>query len=252
MGTNDITKPAVLVVAGTDSSGGAGLIRDIQTLNELNVDALCAVTAVTAQTHIQMMGIQHIVPHVIQQQIVAAFASRVPAVVKIGMLGTADTVNAVITSIPVSINVPIVLDPVLLSSSGSVLLNAAGVEILQQHLLPRTTLITPNIPELAALLHESIADDEVTLIAQAQRLLGSGVTAVLVKGGHNIGSESVDLLITQNSPPLRLAAPRVAARMRGTGCTLASAIAANLAHGVSIVDACKQAKHFVLQKLQEL
>ncbi len=243
-------RPAVLVIAGSDSSGGAGVIRDVQTLTEFQVDACCAITAVTAQTHTQVTDIQHIAPHIVQQQIVAAFASRAIAAVKIGMLGTADTVNAVATGIPENVHIPIVLDPVLLSSSGGVLLDAQGVAALCQTLLPRATLVTPNIPELAALCNESTATDEDTLIAQARRLLALGAAAVLVKGGHGAGSESVDLLVTRHSPPLRLTATRVAARMRGTGCVLASAIAANLALGVSIADASELSKHFVLQQLR--
>lgn len=240
---------AVLVIAGSDSSGGAGLLRDLRTLNDFSVDALAALTAVTAQSDTQVTAIQHLPAFIIQQQIAAAFATRPISAIKIGMLGTRATVEAVLASLPSRNRVPIVLDPVLMSSSGSVLLDEPGMVVLRNQLLSRVTLVTPNIPEAAALLQTSIAANEDSVIAQAVHILRMGPQAVLIKGGHANGNEASDLLVTESTPPLRLTAARMNARMRGTGCALASAIAALLGQGASLAEACQRAKLYVLDQL---
>lgn len=240
---------AVLVIAGSDSSGGAGLMRDLGTLAHFNVAATCAVTAVTAQSNTQLTATHHIPPHMVRQQIDAALATRKIGAIKIGMLGTRATVEAVVASLPSRDNIPIVLDPVLLSSSGGVLLDADGVTAMREQLLPRVTLITPNIPEAATLLREPVAVAEIEMSGQAERILRLGPQAVLVKGGHANGDEAVDLLITATDPLLRMTAARVSASMRGTGCALASAIAAALALGLPLAEACRRAKHYVVEQL---
>lgn len=239
--------PAVLVIAGSDSSGGAGLVRDVRTLADFNIAALCAITTVTAQSHTEVIGVHHIASLGIQQQIAAAFATHRIDAIKIGMLGTSATVTAVTGSLA-NLDIPIVLDPVLVASSGGTLLDAAGVTALVQ-LLPLITLLTPNLPEAAALLSTTIAATEVAMVEQAHRLLQLGPQAVLIKGGHAAGDYALDVLVTKNQPPLRLNTPRVDATMRGTGCALASAIAGLLALGTSMPEACRGAKHYVLQKL---
>jgi hydroxymethylpyrimidine/phosphomethylpyrimidine kinase len=242
-------RPAVLVIAGSDSSGGAGLMRDLRTLTDFNVAALCAVTAVTAQSNTQLTATHHIPPHVVRQQIEAAVATRKIGAIKIGMLGTRATVEAVIASLPSRNTIPIVLDPVLLSSSGGVLLDDDGVTAMREQLLPRVTLVTPNIPEAATLLHEPAAVTEIDMSGQAERILHLGPQAVLVKGGHASGDVALDLLLTTTDPLLRLTAARVSTSMRGTGCALASAIAAALALGLPLAEACRRAKHYVVEQL---
>ena len=236
---------AVLVIAGSDSSGGAGVTRDIRVLTECGVNALCAITAVTAQTDARTGSIHHVPSALIKEQIAAAFATRTIHAIKIGMLGTASTVEAVASSLPESIP-PMVIDPVLVASSGGVLLDSDGVEAMRQLLLPRTTLFTPNIPEAAALLNEPSADDVTTMIEQAQRLLRMGPRAVLLKGGHADGLEAIDVLVWGDGDSLILASPRSTLRRRGTGCAFASAAAAAFARGASISDAGRAAKRYIV------
>lgn len=236
---------AVLVIAGSDSSGGAGIARDIRVLTQSGVDALCVVTAVTAQTNARTGGIHHVPAALIKEQIAAAFATRSIDAIKIGMLGTAATVEAVAASLPESMP-PMVIDPVLVASSGGILLDNAGIEAMRQHLLPRTTLFTPNIPEAARLLNEPAADDVTTMIEQAQRLLRMGPRGVLLKGGHADSTEAIDVLVWDEGDSLILASPRSILRRRGTGCAFASAAAAALARGATINDACRAAKRYIV------
>jgi hydroxymethylpyrimidine/phosphomethylpyrimidine kinase len=242
-------RPAVLVIAATDSSGGAGVTRDVRVLADFSTDALCVVTAVTAQSDLRVSAVHHISPKLIRAQIAAAFATRRVAAIKIGALGTRATVEAVVRGISQSVTIPIVLDPVLVSSSGGVLLDASGREAMLKHLFPRATLVTPNVPEAAALLDQEIATSDRVLIEQAQRLLALGPQAVLLKGGHRDGEEAVDLLVSGKHCLQRIASERLRATSRGTGCALASAIAAGLASGLSLFEACQQAKRHVLEML---
>lgn len=235
----------MLVIAGTDSSGGAGLTRDMKVLSHFDLDVLYAITAVTAQSDARVTNVHHVPPQAIRAQIRAALDTRPVAAIKIGMLGTCATVEAVVESLPRGTAIPIVLDPVLVASSGGVLLDPKGRTVMCKRLFPRATIVTPNVPEAALLLREDPEIGEEGLIVQAQRLLALGPQAVLLKGGHASGEEAVDLLISEGVVQ-RITSPRVHAIHRGTGCALASAIAAGLAYGVTLLDACQQAKHYVL------
>jgi hydroxymethylpyrimidine/phosphomethylpyrimidine kinase len=241
---------AVLVIGGTDSSGGAGLARDLRTLAELGTRAVCAVTAVTAQSDTVVSAV-HVVPaELVRSQIAAALGTCAVGAIKIGMLATAATVTAVADSLPPRSRVPLVLDPVLAATSGAALLDAAGRAALRELLLVRTTLLTPNIPEAAALLAELPAQDEAGLVSQGRALLALGPAAVLLKGGHGAGLEATDVLLTPDEPPRRLSAPRLATTQRGTGCSLATAIAAALAAGLDVAAACARGKQHVTQRLR--
>ena len=242
---------AVLVIAGSDSSGGAGLVRDVRTLTRLGSHALCAVTAVTAQSDSEVRAVHPMPPDLVRAQIAAAFATRRVGAIKIGMLGTGAVALAVAASLPPREQVPMVLDPVLLSSSGGVLLDDAGRTALREELLPRATLVTPNVAELASLLGVAAAATEAELIEQGRALLELGPRSVLVKGGHGGGREAVDLLLLEREPLRRLRAPRSARTLRGTGCALASAIAAGLAAGSSLEDACARAKQHLVELFQQ-
>jgi hydroxymethylpyrimidine/phosphomethylpyrimidine kinase len=242
-------RPTVLLIAATDSSGGAGITRDVQVLTDFSVDALCVITAVTAQSDSRVTAVHNIPSEVIRAQVAAAFETRQVDAIKIGMLGTRATVEAVAGSLPRSVSIPIVLDPVLVSSSGGALLDAGGRDSMRTYLFPRAALVTPNVPEVADLLDADIATSEHLLIEQAQSLLALGPQAVLVKGGHMSGEQAVDLLVSRNHGLQRLSAPRLPGTKRGTGCALASAIAAGLASDMSLFDACGQAKRYVLQML---
>ena len=242
-------RPAVLVIAGSDSSGGAGLTRDVQVLTHFGVDALCAVTAVTAQSNSGVRAVHPVPAESIRAQIEMALATAPIGAVKIGMLGRREAVEIVAQSLPSRARVPIVLDPVLASSSGAVLLDDAGQDAMLRQLFPRVTLVTPNVPEAAVLLHEAVAGSESAVTKQARRLFALGPQAVLIKGGHAGGSQSVDVLVTAQDSVERLNAQRLDASARGTGCAMASAIAAGLASGLSLPAACVQAKQHVLDLL---
>lgn len=242
-------RPAVLVIAGSDSSGGAGLVRDLRALADFDVEAVCAITAVTAQTHGHVVSVHHVPPEVVRTQIRAALESALVRAVKIGMLGTAATVSAVADCLPRAGSLPVVLDPVLLSSSGGVLLDEAGRAEMRARLFPLATVLTPNIPEAASLCGAAPAASGEALLEQARALLAMGAQAVLLKGGHATGAEAADLLLTAKGEPRWLSSPRINARCRGTGCALGSAIAAGLAGGASVEEACRRGKEYVRSML---
>ncbi|HET7757463.1 MAG TPA: hydroxymethylpyrimidine/phosphomethylpyrimidine kinase [Steroidobacteraceae bacterium] len=241
---------AVLVIAGTDSSGGAGLTRDVATLAHFGVEARCVVTAVTAQSGTGV-ALAHVLPaQAVRAQLSTALAPGGVGAIKIGMLGTAATVEAVAAGLPGAPAIPMVLDPVLAASSGGELLDAGGRRALLALLLPRATLLTPNIPEAAALLGTGPARSQDEQAAQARALCALGAAAVLLKGGHAQGTAAVDCLATRAGDVHILSAPRSAARRRGTGCTLASGVAAGLAAGLPLLAACERAKRHVTALLQ--
>lgn len=241
----------VLVIAGSDSSGGAGLTRDVQTLEAFGAEALAAVTAVTAQSDRRVLAIHPVPPAILRAQIAGAFESRIPDAIKIGMLVNRETVEAVAGALDEALGrrgvpiVPIVIDPVLVSSSGGVLLDAEGTRALTNRLLPLAALLTPNVQEAAALLGVSAAQDGTDLDDQAERLLDLGPNAVLLKGGHSSELESIDRLARRGQALRRITTPRLQASRRGTGCALASAIAAQLGAGVALEEACRKAQAYV-------
>lgn len=240
---------AVLVIAGVDSSGGAGLTRDVQAIRECGGVALCAVTAVTAQTDAELRAVLPVPARLVRAQILAALETRRIGAVKIGMLATRATVATVLASLT-GARLPVVLDPVLASSSGGRLIDAAGERLLRRALLPRAALLTPNIPEAAALLEAQPARTDAELLEQARALCRLGPAAVLLKGGHGSGRQAIDLLVTARGSVHRLSAPRLQRLQRGTGCALAAAIAAGLAEKLSLRAACEQAKRYVSELLQ--
>lgn len=246
-----MTRPAVLVIAGSDSSAGAGIAQDLRTLADLGVEGLCAVTAVTAQSNARVEGIHPVPADFVRLQIEAACRTRLPDAVKVGMLGGRAVAEAVAAALVLHPQIPVVVDPVLVASSGGALLDSEGRTALIERLLPRASLVTPNVPEAAALLGEPLAFDEATLIAQARRIVSLGARAVLLKGGHAGGGEAVDWLVSSDRPLERLTAPRLQATRRGTGCALASAIAAELARGRPLAEACREAKQYVFARLRE-
>jgi hydroxymethylpyrimidine/phosphomethylpyrimidine kinase len=236
---------AVLVIAGADSSGGAGISRDLHTLTRLNVRALCAVTAVTAQSDNRLIAV-HVVPaQLVRAQIEAAFITCDIGAIKIGMLADAVTVRAVAESVGARAPLPVVLDPVLRASAGGELLDAAGLVALRELLLPRVTLVTPNVAEAALLTGACLARTQQELERQGQRLLAYGAHAVLLKGGHAAGAHATDVLLQPQCAPQRFSTPRYEVTQRGTGCALASAIAAALAQGADLAQACARGKHYM-------
>ena len=247
-------RPAVLVIAGSDSSGGAGLARDVRTLETMGADALCAVTAVTAQTDAEVLGVYPVPPDQLRAQIAAALATRPIHAIKIGMLAGRAALEEVAEALRAVPGVPVVLDPVLRASSGGVLLDDPGFEALRTRLFPRVTVLTPNIPEAAALCGEPAPRDDPgreRLVEWAAELLAQGPGAVLLKGGHARGTTVVDLLARRGVDAVWFTGPRLAATRRGTGCALASAIAASLAAGADLEDACRRGREHVRALLEE-
>jgi hydroxymethylpyrimidine/phosphomethylpyrimidine kinase len=239
------TAPRLLVIAGSDSSGGAGVVRDIETATAFGVKCSLAITAVTAQTHDEVRAVEPMPAGLVDSQIRAALAANDIIAVKIGMLANAEIVDAVANSLAGVGNIPIVLDPVLVSSSGRRLLEPDAERLLVDRLLPLTALVTPNLPELQAItstIGRHVSEDVGDM---AELLLAKGVAAVLVKGGHADGSQAVDTLLRPPLPPRTYASPRYPATLRGTGCMLASAIAAGLACGEELETAIERAKAFL-------
>jgi hydroxymethylpyrimidine/phosphomethylpyrimidine kinase len=222
----------------------------MQALVDHGVNAAVAITAVTAQTDERVISIAYLSGESVREQIQSALRSREIAAIKIGMLGRGEIVRAVIESLPSRDATPIVLDPVLVASSGRCLLDDEGCAMMRSELCARVTLLTPNLPEAASLLNELVAENEPAMGDQAQRLLAWGSKAILLKGGHASAAESTDVLVTKDGTTLNLSAPRIAAKMRGTGCMLSSAIAAGLAKGMTLADACSLAKHYVTRQFQ--
>ena len=239
--------PHVLVVAGTDSSGGAGIARDVETLSVFGVRACLAVTAVTVQTDQGVGAIENMPAQLVESQMRAALAGGHVRAIKLGMLASPETALAVCRVLGAFPHLPVIADPVLMSSSGRRLVTGDAVSVYEL-LYPLTTLLTPNILELAALTGCDDAVNESQATGQARQLISRGARAVLVKGGHARGREAVDLLV-ERSGVSRYAAPRRDAAMRGTGCMLASATAAGLAAGRDLAASVSQAKAFVLRQL---
>jgi hydroxymethylpyrimidine/phosphomethylpyrimidine kinase len=233
-----------VTIAGSDSSGGAGIQADLKTFSALGVYGASVITALTAQNTKGVTAIHDVPPDFIAAQIDAVFSDLHPGAVKIGMLGNAAAIDAVATGIERHHAQNIVLDPVMIATSGDKLLRDDAVDALRK-LIARARLLTPNLPEAAALLDAPVARDENEMRAQAEKLLALGAGAVLIKGGHGSGPESADLLL-EGATWTRFAAPRIDTKnTHGTGCTLSSAIAAGLAKKLLLVDAVSDAKAYL-------
>ena len=234
-----------LTIAGSDSSGGAGIQADLKAFSALGVYGASVITALTAQNTQGVQGVHDVPPGFIAQQIDSVFTDLAVGAVKIGMLSKAATIEAVAAGLDRHGAQKVVLDPVMVATSGDRLLAPAAIEALRSELLPRALLLTPNLPEAAALLDEPMAEDETAMKEQAARLLALGPRAVLVKGGHAEGAESVDIL-ADASGIRRYAARRTATgNTHGTGCTLSSAVAACLSLGLDLNAAVAEAKAYV-------
>ena len=236
-------KRCVLAIAGSDSSGGAGIQADLRTIAAHGLHGLSVITAVTAQNSGAVASVHHVPPRQILAQLNAVFADFDIAAVKIGMLGSVAAVDTVADYLRQAGARHIVLDPVLVASSGTALLPARGLARLRARLIPLTELLTPNLPEAEALLGRQLRSDDDMRAAGAD-LLALGARAVLLKGGHQRGRVVCDYLFAGKSTTVFSHARR-AGSVRGTGCTLASAIAANLADGLEVVPAVQSAKRYL-------
>lgn len=235
----------VLIVAGSDPTGAAGLQADVKTVTALGGYACAALTAVTVQTGARVTRVEALPPDLVRAQIEAALSDIGADAVKIGMLANAGIVAAVADALePVAPRMPVVLDPVLAATSGGGLLDADALDILRKRLFPLVAVLTPNLPEAARLTGLSVETmTDRTAAGQALRAFGS--TAVLVKGGHGTEDRVTDLLVTEDES-IPFESTRLPGRdTRGTGCALASGIAAGLAEGLSLREAVARARAYV-------
>jgi hydroxymethylpyrimidine/phosphomethylpyrimidine kinase len=240
-----VTIPIALTIAGSDSSGGAGIQADLKTFAALGVYGASVITALTAQNTRGVSGIHPVPSAFVTAQIDAVFGDLEVKAVKIGMVAQLEIIDAIAAALARWPAAPVVLDPVMVATSGDRLLSADAVAGLRTKLIPRAALITPNLPEAAALLGEPVASGEAAIADQGKRLLALGCPAVLIKGGHGQGAESIDYLVTANGT-IALPAPRLSTEnTHGTGCSLSSAIAAGLAKGEALETAVRNAKAFL-------
>lgn len=238
--------PIALTIAGSDSGGGAGIQADLKSFASCGVYGASVITALTAQNTKGVTGIHDVPADFVTAQIDAVFVDLDVAAVKIGMVSRQDIITAIVDGLKRWKARHVVVDPVMIATSGDRLLSSDAINRVRSVLIPIASIITPNLPEAAALLDAPIARTDAEIDAQGERLLALGAPSVLIKGGHGEGPESVDHLYRAGVPVLRLAAPRIAtANTHGTGCSLSSAIAAGLAKKQPLEQAVREAKAYV-------
>lgn len=236
----------VLIIAGSDSGGGAGIQGDIKTVQALGGYGMTAITALTAQNTQGVFGIHPVPEEFIAQQIALCLSDIGADAIKTGMLHSAAVIETVAKHVPA--NIPFVVDPVMVAKGGSPLLEAAALNALKTKLIPRATIITPNLPEAELLLGHKInlADGPAVMISAAKELLTLGAQAVLLKGGHAEGALLTDVLVADGIPPVTFTTKRIdTVHTHGTGCAFASAIATGLAQQLPLVDAVSRAHEYV-------
>ena len=233
----------VLVVAGSDSGGGAGIQADIKTVMALGGYAMTAVTALTAQDTRGVHGVMPVPPDFVQLQMRVVLDDIGADAIKTGMLGDAALIAAIVAVLRQG-DVPLVVDPVMVAKGGASLLGEGAVAAMRAHLFPRAAVIIPNIPEAEVLVGYRIAT-EAQMRAAAAELVGQGVAAVLLKGGHLDGEEVVDLLATPDGITAFRSERIHSTHTHGTGCTLASAVATGLAQGLSLLASVERARAYV-------
>jgi hydroxymethylpyrimidine/phosphomethylpyrimidine kinase len=247
----DAGKTAIaLTVAGSDSSGGAGIQADLKTFSAFGVYGASVVTALTAQNTRGVQGIHAVPAGFVATQLESVLSDLDVVAIKTGMLADGQIVEAVARALrPVS-SIPLIVDPVMVATSGDVLLSPEAVAALKRDLFPLADLITPNLAEAAILLGSAKAESEAEMLDQSRALLGLGCRAVLLKGGHTQGEAAVDLLADATGTE-RLALARLdTPHTHGTGCTLSAAVAALLARGATLAEAARRAKAYVWHGLR--
>jgi hydroxymethylpyrimidine/phosphomethylpyrimidine kinase len=234
-----------LTIAGSDSGGGAGIQADLKTFSALGVYGASVLTAVTAQNTLGVQGIHDVPADMVRMQLRSVFSDLEIGAAKIGMLSRPETILSVVKGLGDAPAVPVVLDPVMVATSGDLLLEPAAIAALREHVIPLAAVVTPNLHEAARLTGQPMAANEDDMLRQGRMLLSGGARAVLIKGGHGEGPESVDLLVAPDGVN-RFAMPRIPTRnVHGTGCTLSAAIAVYLALGEPLAEACRKAKGYV-------
>lgn len=240
----------VLIVAGTDPTGGAGIVRDIETASHFKISVGLAVTSVNIQDDRHVGTKMPVPPDIISGQMRAAIEAGHISAIKIGMTGTVQNVKTICGVLEQFSTIPVILDPVITASSGGALADVATVRTIANDFIKHCYLLTPNLMELAQLTGTAFSKNHSQSIEQAKKLVGRGAKYVLVKGGHEKGKNAIDSLVSADKIT-QFSFPRLNAKMRGTGCTLSTAIACGLAKGESIEDAVQNAKTYVYQLLKE-
>lgn len=244
-----MSKGRVLIVAGSDSGGGAGVQADIKTVTALGGYAATAITAITVQNTLGVTGVHPIPVAVIEAQARAVLDDIGADAIKTGMLGDVATVEAVARVLDHAVGIPAVIDPVMIAKGGAALLASQAVEAVRSLLVPRAALLTPNAPEAEALTGQTVETTD-DLRRAAEALLELGARAVLMKGGHIAGERVVDLLITPEGETA-FEGERIETRhTHGTGCTLSSAIATHLGRGLPLEKSIEAARKFVRAALE--
>jgi len=242
--------PRVLSIAGSDSGGGAGIQADLKSIAALGCYGMTAITALTAQNTQGVRAIHAVPLKMLADQIDAVVEDIGVDAVKIGMLHSADTVRTVSAAIERHALPHIVLDPVMIATSGAVLIDNEAISVLVRYLFPRAAVVTPNLDEASLLVGRPL-DNEAAMEAAALQLLDMGAQAVLLKGGHLPGDTVSDLLVTNERQPHWMRAARIdTPNTHGTGCTLSSAIASHLALGAPLAQAVELAREYVRGALQ--
>lgn len=237
--------PRLLAIAGSDSGGGAGIQADLKTFSALGCFGMTAITALTAQNTTGVRAIHGVPPDMLRDQIDAVIEDIGVDAVKIGMLHSPEVVQAVASAIDRHALPHVVLDPVMVATSGAVLIDSPAITALVSELFGRAVLVTPNLDEASLLVGRTLTNKD-DMQSAALELLAKGAKAVLVKGGHLAGDVVSDLLQVAGAAPHWMRGARIAtANTHGTGCTLSSAIAAYLALGLSLIDAVEAARTYV-------
>jgi len=234
-----------LTIAGSDSSGGAGIQADLKTFSALGVYGASVITALTAQNTLGVSAIHDVPPDFIGAQIDAVYSDLNVSATKIGMLSQVSTIEAVAAGLDRHKAKNVVLDPVMVAASGAKLLADDAVAALKRTLLHRAVVVTPNLHEAAVLLDSAVAKNEREMLEQAEGIRALGAKAVLIKGGHAEGPEAVDFFVDENGLQRLVAARVQTLNTHGTGCTLSSAIAAFLARGLALPEAVTLAKNYI-------
>lgn len=242
--------PVALSVAGSDCSAGAGIQADLKTFSAFGVYGLTALTCVVSETSRVVRGVHAVPSDLVADQVSLMLAAFPVAAVKTGMLFSAQHVEAVLAALEASEG-PLVVDPVMVASTGDPLIEQDAVDLYRQRLAPRATLITPNLDEAAVLLEEPVVRDEAALEGVARRLRERYRCAVLLKGGHLRGERAVDLLVLADGSVHRHEAPFLRGfSTHGTGCTYSAAVAAGLACGWDLPTSVARAKEFVTEAIR--
>lgn len=239
--------PSVMTIAGSDSGGGAGIQADLKTITALGLYASSVITAITAQNTLGVQAVSPVSPEILAAQLDSVLTDLTPQAVKIGMLGDKKAVEIVAEKLCEYQHIPVVLDPVLISTSGRPLASADSIAASCELLFPHASLITPNLPEAEFLLKTHITDDDTGIEAAAGRLSEMFHTSILLKGGHRAALSDVgDVLCRYGEHPLWFRGPRISnLNNHGTGCTLSSAIACGLASGHSMTQSISDAREYL-------